>query len=211
MIPLIAGALISAAGSAYANRQAKKSADKQMSFQQSMSNTSYQRAMADMKAAGLNPMLAYQQGGASTPQGARVQNFQNVGDAAVKGASSAQQIGKMQSEVKKIDQEIDNLMATEFKTDSETQLNVQKLENLTEEFELIKAKTRLTSEQAEMLQFTSAIEVYKAAMLEAGVDWVKSKVKDAEGSYVDAISNVINGMKEKLGEGFNNWLKSYWD
>lgn len=32
-----------------------------------MSNTAYQRAMTDMKNAGLNPMLSYMQGGASSP------------------------------------------------------------------------------------------------------------------------------------------------
>lgn len=38
-------------------------------FQERMANTAYQRATGDMMNAGLNPMLAYSQGGASSPTG----------------------------------------------------------------------------------------------------------------------------------------------
>ena len=66
---LTAGALASTATSAIGARMQKKEAEKNRNFQADMSNTSYQRAMADMRQAGLNPMLAYSQGGASTPTG----------------------------------------------------------------------------------------------------------------------------------------------
>ena len=71
-----------------ANRINQRMANRQMRWQEYMSSTAYQRAVADLKAAGLNPMLAAFHGGSSTPPGASIPVEPEAGGLS-KGVSSA--------------------------------------------------------------------------------------------------------------------------
>lgn len=81
------GALIGGIADFFGGERANKAnafqAEQNRLFQERMSSTSYQRVVEDMKAAGLNPMLAYQQGGASSPGGSMPAPMQNTMGSAV--------------------------------------------------------------------------------------------------------------------------------
>lgn len=88
-------------GGLWHNQQQKAAAQKQMDFQERMSSTAYQRATADMRNSGINPALAYMQGGASSPGGAMPQLQDAIGPA----VSSAQHGARLGAEMKMMKQD----------------------------------------------------------------------------------------------------------
>lgn len=119
----LVGAGSSIWGASSANRAAKAAARRQMDFQERMTRNRYRYTMQDMRAAGLNPILAYQQGGGAAPAGASYSPANigaGVAPALQGGVSSAISAVRARQQLKLMDAQIRNVHQDTKKKREET-------------------------------------------------------------------------------------------
>jgi len=144
------GAISGFLGGQSANKASAESASQQMAFQENMANTSYQRAIADMKAAGINPMLATTLGGAGTPSGAAIPQvtgapMQNPYSAVGSAVNSAIDAIRTRYEIK-------NMRETNRKIASDTALNYALQRSAEKDAMLKVSNARVANETAKNLR-----------------------------------------------------------
>lgn len=143
---MLGSAILGSVGSFLQNREQKDLSREQMDFQERMSSTSYQRGVKDMMAAGLNPMLAYSQGGASAPMGAMPQ-VQNVLGAGVSSAAQGLQMVSAIQQMAKSEADIKLVEAQAKRTASETLDNSVHTSQAAANLDLTRGQKGLIDEQ----------------------------------------------------------------
>jgi hypothetical protein len=124
----------SALGAMSQNKINAEQAQINRDYQTEMSNTSFQRRVEDLKAAGLSPMLAYSQGGAAVPSGSQASAASNVGESTASSGSTARQINinreQAISQIELQDQQRNLLGSQALNQDADTAIKQYELSNM---------------------------------------------------------------------------------
>lgn len=199
-VPALVTAGASLLGGIMRNKASAAAARDQMAFQQKMSNTAYQRQVADLKAAGINPMLVSRLGGASTPAGAMPQ-YENVGAAASSAFSAAQSSGAAAQQA----QTAENLSEYQIKqVEALTDKVREEIKNIPFEGERIRAATYQLMQHVVLMKEQEETQIAQQAVLGATFEKLM-----AEGSILRADVEAIeatNGwgrIAKELGPAWN--------
>lgn len=195
---------ISTAGQIFANERNIDLARDQMKFQERMSNTAFQRAVADLKAANLNPMLAYMNK-ASAPEGARAQ-VENPMRGAVEAFSAAQQARLVKAQTDKVSAEADYTRAITpgqpGKIQAETEHSAASAVQAKAELDRIAAAAAHMRTQADLNRLQADVLKLEREKLEK---ILPSLIEEARGAAAR------KGFGATLGTGVENLMKDWKD